>query len=92
MPDSIPQRGVIPRFMTWLLGANWRQEISAACGYVQGITGTLAGGTLLSAGQPENLGVPWLAHHWLAIVGWSTIINGLLSAVSKKFPPNTVTQ
>ena len=89
---DIPQEGAVARGLTWLLGSNWRQEISVACGYIQAFTGTLAGGTLLSAGQLGNLGVPWLAQHWLAIMGWATIINGLLSAVSKKFPPNRVTQ
>jgi hypothetical protein len=86
----MPEQGAISRGIDWLLGDHWRAKVVSACGYVQMIVGALAGGTLLSATQIDSLGVPWLAHHWLAIVGWSTILNGILSLVSKRVTPPTV--
>lgn len=78
MPDTT-EKGAIARGIDWLLGANWQHKVASACGYVQMVCGAIAGGTLLSTTQVDSLGVPWLAKHWLAVVGWSTIINGALS-------------
>ena len=84
---DISQKGALARGIDWLLGAQWHQKVTSVCGYIQWLCGIVAGGTLLSAGQVDNLGVPWLARHWLAIMGWATIINGLMSGISKRMQP-----
>ena len=68
---DIPQEGAVARGLTWLLGSNWRQEISVACGYIQA----------LRARWPAHAAIRWQTREsrcavvgaaLAAIMGWAT--------------------
>jgi hypothetical protein len=80
-------RGAIAQWLDWLLGAHYIDKVRSVCAYLQGACNLVAGGTFLTLTQVNSLGVPWIAKHWLGIVGWAglgKLLFGIADQIAKR--------